>query len=58
MPETLGSIPARGTKKSMLKNQEVNRLDEGPVLKTGGDNNRLWVRVPRLPLMSFENIGD
>lgn len=30
--------------------QEVNRLDEEPVLKTGGDINRLWVQVPRLPL--------
>ena len=33
------------------KETEVIRLDEEPVLKTGGGTDRLWVRVPRLPLI-------
>ena len=30
---------------------EVIRPDEEPVLKTGDGTDRLWVRVPRLPLL-------
>ncbi len=51
MPETLGSIPARGTRFVLNQtDKEVIRLDEGPVLKTGGAAKYLWVQVPRLPL--------
>jgi hypothetical protein len=33
-----------------MRASEANRLDQGPVLKTGGGAARLWVRVPPLPL--------
>ena len=37
--------------RSLLARTEVIRPDEDPVLKTGGGTARLWVRVPRLPLL-------
>lgn len=41
----------RKTKNQEPKNMEVIRPDEDPVSKTGDEATRLWVRVPRLPLI-------
>ena len=37
--------------RSLIECTEVIRPDEEPVLKTGDGTDRLWVRVPRLPLL-------